>query len=114
MVRVKRSLMTRKRHKKLLNATKGYRLLNGRVFSRAKNAWMKAGLNSYIGRKRKKRDFRKLWTVRINSASRENGLPYSKLIHAMYLKGVKLNRKVLSNLAITNPTVFTKIVDFVR
>ncbi len=114
MVRVKRGLMTKKRHKKLLKATKGYRLLNSRVFSRAKNAWMKAGLNSYIWRKRKKRDFRRLWTVRINIAARENGLSYSKLIGAMYLKKVTLNRKVLSNLAITNPQVFSNIVTFVK
>jgi large subunit ribosomal protein L20 len=114
MVRVKRGLMTRKRHKKILKATKGYRMLNSRVFSRAKNAWMKAGLNSYISRRTKKRDFRRLWTVRINTASRQNGTTYSKLINALYKKSVSLNRKVLSNLAITNPTVFTKIVDFVK
>jgi len=114
MVRVKRGLMTKKRHKKLLKATKGYRLLNSRVFSRAKNAWMKAGLNSYIWRKRKKRDFRRLWTVRINIAARENGMSYSKLIGAMYKKKVTLNRKVLSNLAITNPKVFSNIISFVK
>ncbi len=114
MVRVKRGLMTKKRHKKILKATKGYRMLNSRVFSRAKNAWMKAWLNSYIWRKRKKRDFRRLWTVRINIASRENDTTYSKLINAMYQKTVKLNRKVLSNLAITNPKVFTKVVEFVK
>ncbi|USN57829.1 MAG: 50S ribosomal protein L20 [Candidatus Peribacteria bacterium] len=114
MVRVKRGLMTRKRHKKLLNATKGFRMLNSRVFSRAKNAWMKAGLNAYIGRKRKKRDFRKLWNVRINTATREHGLSYSRFIGAMYQKKVQLNRKVLSNLAISNPGVFGKIVEFVK
>jgi large subunit ribosomal protein L20 len=114
MVRVKRGLMTKKRHKKMLKATKWYRLLNSRVFSRAKNAWMKAWLNSYIGRKRKKRDFRRLWTVRINSASRINWLSYSKFINALYLKKVSLNRKVLSNMAITNPAVFTNIVKFVK
>ena len=114
MVRVKRGLMTKKRHKKTLKATKGYRLLSSRVFSRAKNAWMKAGTNAFIGRKRKKRDFRRLWNVRINIASKQNGLSYSKLIHAIYLKKVILNRKVLSNLAITNPKVFTNIVKFVK
>ena len=114
MVRVKRGLMTKKRHKKILQATKWYRLLNSRVFSRAKTAWMKAWLNSFIGRKRKKRDFRRLWTLRINSSARENGITYSKLIHALYLKSVKLNRKVLSNLAITNANVFSKIIDFVK
>ena len=114
MVRVKRGLMTRKRHKAMIKAVKGYRMMNSKVFSRAKNAWMKAWLNSYIGRKAKKRNFRKLWTIRINTASRENGTTYSKFINAMYLKTVKLNRKVLSNLAITNPTVFTKVVEFVK
>jgi len=114
MVRVKRGLMTRKRHKKLLKATKWYRLLNSRVFSRAKNAWMKAWLNAYIWRKRKKRDFRKLWTIRINTAARELGTNYSKVINGMYEKQVKLNRKVLSNLAISNPKVFAKIIELVK
>lgn len=106
--------MTRKRHKNILKATKGYRMLNSRVFSRAKNAWMKAGTNAFVGRKRKKRDFRKLWTVRINIAARENGTTYSKLINALYNKKVSLNRKVLSNLAITNPGVFSSVVKFVK
>ncbi len=114
MVRVKRGLMTRKRHKKILKATKWYRLLNSKVFSRAKNAWMKAWLNAYIGRKRKKRDFRRLWNARINIAARLNDTTYSKLIGAMYSKKVKLNRKVLSNLAITNPEVFKNVVNFVK
>ena len=114
MVRVKRGLMTKKRHKKLLKATKGFRLLSSRVFSRAKNAWMKSWTNAFIGRKRKKRDFRRLWTIRINIASRLNGTTYSKLINLLYLKKVNLNRKVLSNLAITNPTVFTNVVNHVK
>jgi len=106
--------MTKKRHKELLKNTKGFRMLNSRVFSRAKNAWMKAGLNSYIGRKQKKREFRKLWTVRINTAARLNGTIYSRLINALYLKRVLLNRKVLSNLAISNPKVFSNVVEFVK
>jgi len=114
MVRVKRGLMTKKRHKKILKATKWYRMLNSKVFSRAKNAWMKAGTNAYIGRRRKKRDFRRLWNVRINIASRQEGMTYSKLINALYKKEVKLNRKVLSNLAISNPTVFSNVVKFVK
>ncbi len=114
MVRVKRGLMTRKRHKKILKATKGFRMMNSKVFSRAKNAWMKAGLNAYKGRKNKKRDFRKLWNARINISARDNGTTYSKLIGAMYTKKVNLNRKVLSNLAISNPNVFTSVVNFVK
>lgn len=114
MVRVKRAVMTKKRHSKMLKATKWYRMLNSRVFSRAKNAWMKAWVNSYIWRKNKKRNFRKLWNIRINNAARENGTTYSRLISSMYNKQVKLNRKVLSNLAITNPNIFAKVVEFVK
>ena len=106
--------MTKKRHKKMLKATKGYRMLNSKVFSRAKNAWMKAGTNAYIGRRRKKRDFRRLWTVRINIAARQNGMSYSKFINAMYTNKVNLNRKVLSNMAITNPNVFANVINFVK
>ena len=75
---------------------------------------MKAGTNAYIGRKRKKRDFRRLWTVRINIAARDNGTTYSKLIGDLYTKKVKVDRKALSNLAITNPNVFANIVKFVK
>ena len=114
MVRVKRGLMTKKRHKKMLLATKGFRMLNSRVFSRAKNAWMKAWLNAYKWRKLKKRDFRKLWTTRINIASRDNWMSYSTFINALYKKKVSVNRKVLSNLAITNKEVFSNIVNFVK
>jgi len=106
--------MTRKRHKSMLQATKGFRLLNSKVFSRAKNAWMKSGLNSYIGRKQKKRNFRRLWTIRINNAARMNGTTYSRLINALYKKQVKIDRKALSNLAITNPNIFKNIVKFVK
>jgi large subunit ribosomal protein L20 len=114
MTRVKRGIMTHKRHKNILALAKGYRRMNGNVYSRAKTAIMKAGQNSYIGRKAKKRNFRRLWTVRLNNAARLNGMTYSKLIHAMYVKRVGLNRKVLSNLAITNPDVFAKVVEFVK
>lgn len=114
MTRVKRGLMTKKRHKKVLKATKWYRMLGSKVFSRAKNAWMKAGTNAYVWRKQKKRNFRALWTTRINNAARENGLSYSKFINALYLKKVQLDRKALSNLAISNPNVFTNVVNFVK
>lgn len=114
MVRVKRGLMTKKRHRNMLKATKGYRMLNSRVYKRAKNAWMKAGVNAYIGRKRKKRDFRRLWTVRINTAVKAMGMNYSTFINSLYKKRVSLNRKVLSNLAITHKEVFAKVVEFTK
>lgn len=114
MTRVKRGVMTHKRHKSILALAKGFRRMNGNVYSRAKTAIMKAGQNAYIGRKLKKRQFRRLWTVRMNNAARLNGMNYSTLVHSMYLKRVGLNRKVLSNLAITNPDVFAKVVEFVK
>ncbi len=114
MPRVKRGLMTHKRHKNLLAKVKGFRMKNNNVFSRAKNALAKAGTNAYIGRKQKKRNFRALWTTRINNAVRDLGLSYSVFINKLYLKRVTLNRKVLSNLAITNPAVFEQVVAFVK
>lgn len=114
MVRVKRGLMTHKRHKNLLEKAKGFRMMRSNVFTCAKNAVMKAGTNAYIGRKLKKRTFRNLWTIRLNNAVRELGLNYSTFINLLYKKRVEIDRKALSNLAIENPTVFAKIVDFVK
>ncbi len=110
MVRVKRSIMTKKRHKKVLALAKGYRGVRSSAFKHA----MKAGLNAYKDRRRKKRDFRKLWTIRLNAAVRPLGLTYSRFINSMYMKHVKLNRKVLSNLAISNPSIFADVVKFVK
>jgi len=109
MTRVKRGVMTHKRHKNILALAKGYRRLNGNVYSRAKTAIMKAGQNAYIGRKLKKRQFRRLWIVRLNNAARTHGMSYSQFIHALRTKNVRLNRKVLSNLAIAHPAVFENI-----
>lgn len=106
--------MTKKRHKSLLSKVKGFRMMNGNVFSRAKNALAKAWTNAYIWRKLKKRDFRWLWTVRINTAVRQYDLSYSKFINLLKIKNVKLDRKALSNLAIAYPEVFKNIVDFVK
>ncbi len=106
--------MTHKRHRNLIAKTKGFRMMNKNVFSRAKNALAKSWLNAYIGRKLKKRDFRTLWTARINNAVKQYNLNYSKFINLLNKKSVKLNRKVLSNLAISNPEVFKQVVDFVK
>lgn len=114
MTRVKRGVMTHKRHKSILSLAKGYRRMNGNVYSRAKNAIMKAGTNAYIGRKAKKRNFRRLWNVRINNAVRPLGMNYSGFIHALYTKRVLLNRKVLSNIAISHPQIFEAVVKFVK
>lgn len=106
--------MTKKRHKRVLEQTKGFRMLNSKVFSRAKNALMKSWTNAYIGRRKKKRDFRRLWNIRINNAARQEGLSYSQFINKLYNKRVLLNRKVLSNMAIEYPEVFKKVVAFVK
>ncbi len=114
MTRVKRGLMTKKRHKNLLAKTKWFKLMNKNVFSRAKNALAKSWMNAYKWRKLKKRDFRTLWNIRINNALKEYNVKYSRFINALSNKQVKLNRKVLSNLAISNPDIFKKIVEFVK
>lgn len=114
MVRVKRWLMTKKRHNKMRNLAKWYRMMNSNVFSRVKNALMKAWTNAYKSRRLKKRDFRRLWTIRISNAVKELGLNYSSFIGLLYKAKVKLNRKVLSNLAITNPKVFANVVEFAK
>lgn len=114
MVRVKRWLMTKKRHKSVISKTKWYRMMNKNVFSRAKNALMKAWTNAYKSRRLKKRDFRSLWTIRIWNATREIGISYSKFINMLYKSNVKLNRKVLANLAVANPKIFNNVVEFVN
>ena len=106
--------MTKKRHKSVLSKAKGYRMVRGNTFSNAKTAVMKAGTNAYKDRRRKKRDFRRLWNIRINAAVRPLGMSYSKFIGALYIKRVSLNRKVLSNLAISHPKVFEQVVQFVK
>jgi large subunit ribosomal protein L20 len=89
-------------------------MLNNNVWTLAKNALMKAGQNAYKDRRNKKRTFRALWNIRINAAVRPLGMTYSSFIHALYEKKVELDRKALSNLAISHPKVFEKVVAFVK
>lgn len=95
----------------MIKAAKGYRGMRSTNFRQAKNAVMKAGMQSYESRKLKKRTFRKLWIVRINAACRPLGITYSRLIAAMTLKNIIINRKMLSELAINEPEVFKVIVE---
>ena len=110
MSRVKKGVAARKRHKKILSQTKGYRGRRRSVFRLAKQAVLRAEQNAYIGRKLKKRQFRSLWIVRINAACRKSGLSYSQLIARLSQGGVKINRKELSEIAASDPKKFTKIV----
>lgn len=111
MARVKGALMTRKRRKKTLKLAKGYFGAKHRLFKTAKEAVMKSGQYAYIGRKQKKRDFRRLWITRISAACKQNGMNYSSFMNGLKKSGVELNRKMLSEIAISDPTAFTKLCD---
>lgn len=111
MTRVKRGVTARRRHKKMRKLAKGYRGLRHSTFVWAKNATMKAGVRSYASRKRRKRDFRRLWIIRINAACRSLDVSYSRLIDAMTKKDIIVNRKILADLAVKQPEIFKKIVE---
>ncbi|MDU5363505.1 MAG: 50S ribosomal protein L20, partial [Finegoldia magna] len=100
MARIKRGTNNRKRHKKVLKQAKGYYGSKHTLFKTANQAVMKSLAYSYVGRKRRKRDFRKLWIARINAATRMHDLSYSKFMHGLKVAGVDLNRKVLADMAV--------------
>ena len=110
MVRVKRGNVARKRRKKILQFAKGYRGAHSRLFRVANQQVMKALRYSYVGRKQKKRTFRKIWITRIAAASKLNGLSYSKLIHNFKKSKIELNRKMLSQIIILDIQTFNKLV----
>ncbi|MFA5792759.1 MAG: 50S ribosomal protein L20 [Candidatus Gracilibacteria bacterium] len=114
MARVKRGTVQRRRHNKILKMAKGYRGLSGSLFSIAKRRVMKAGMHAYSHRRRKKRDFRRLWIARMNGALRAHGISYSRFIYLASKKMVVLDRKMLSEMAIHEPAVFEKIVETVK
>ena len=111
MARVKGAMMTRKRRKKVLKLAKGYWGSKSRHFKMAKQAVMKSGNYAYIGRKQRKRDFRRLWITRISAACRMNDMNYSTFMHGLKKAGVTLNRKMLSEIAIADPAGFTALVE---
>ena len=114
MARVKTAIITRKKHKKILKRAKGYYGAKHYRFRMAKQAVMKSGMYAYVGRKDKKSNFRKLWISRINAAARMNGTTYSKLIAGMKKANIVVNRKMLAEMAITDPKAFTEIVKLVE
>lgn len=99
------------RHHKILKAAKGYYGARSRVYRVAVQAVTAAGQYAYIGRKQKKRDFRKLWIVRINAAARLNGLSYSRFINGLHKAQIEIDRKILSDIAIQDKVTFTKLVE---
>ncbi len=111
MTRIKRGVMTKKRHKKILKLAKGYRGKRKNVFRLAKVAVIKAGVHAYRNRREKKRTFRKLWIARINALLKEKGYNYSSFINKINKAGIIIDRKMLAELAMNESDVFTKIVD---
>ena len=114
MARVKRGTTVRKRHKKLLKLTKGYKLGRNKLFKQAKQAMLRAGEHAYRDRRNKKRDFRRLWIVQLNAAARAHDIKYSDFIYGMNKAGITLNRKVLAQLSIESPAQFAKVAEKVK
>ena len=111
MARVKGAMMTRKRRNKTLKLAKGYYGGKSKLFRTAKEAVMKSGNYAYIGRKQKKRDFRRIWITRISAACKQNGMNYSTFINGLKKAGSDLNRKMLSEIAISDPAAFTALTE---
>ena len=110
MVRTARGVHARKKRRKVLEQAKGYRGTKHSSYKRAKEQVWKSGVYAYEGRKQRKRDFRSLWIQRINAGAREHGLSYSRLIHGLRLAEIDLDRKILADLAVTEPEIFGAIV----
>ena len=111
MARVKGAMMTRKRRKKVLKLAKGYYQGKSKLFRTAKEAVMKSGQYAYIGRKQRKRDFRRLWITRISAAAKMNGMNYSTFMNGLKKAGINLNRKMLSEIAIADAAAFTALTE---
>lgn len=114
MARVKKAMNARKKHKKVLKLAKGFIGSRSKLYRPANTFVMKALKNAYIGRKLKKRDFRKLWIQRINAAARMNGISYSRLMNGLKLSGIEVNRKMLSEMAIQDPEGFAKLAEVAK
>ena len=110
-MRIKRAVNAVKKRRKILKLAKGYFGGRSKRYRVAREAVMKAQMYAYIGRKNKKRDFRSLWIARINAACRLNNISYSKLIHGLKLADVNINRKMLAELAVSDPAAFTTLVE---
>ena len=111
MARIKGATMSRKRRNKVMKMAKGYYGSKSSLFKTAKQAVMKSGQYAYVGRKQKKRDFRRLWITRISAACKANGINYSTFINGLKKADITLNRKMLSEIAIADPAAFTALVE---
>ena len=111
MARIKGALATRKRRKKTLKLAKGYFGAKSKLFKTAKEAVMKSGNYAYIGRRLKKRDFRRLWITRISAAAKMSGMNYSTLMNGLKVAGMQINRKMLADIAVNDPEGFAAIAE---
>lgn len=111
MARIKGAMSAKKRHKKVLKLAKGYVGARSKVYKVAKQSVMKALDYAYIGRKQKKRDFRRIWITRISAGCKANGMNYSTFINGLKKAGINLNRKMLSEIAISDPAAFTALCE---
>ena len=114
MARVKGGMNAKKKHNRVLKLAKGYRGARSKQYRVAKQSVMRALASSYAGRKERKRQFRQLWIARINAAARMNGLSYSKFMYGLKLAGVDINRKMLSEMAISDPEGFAKLAEVAK
>lgn len=111
MARIKGAMMTRKRRKKTLKLAKGYFGAKSKLFKTAKEAVMKSGQYAYVGRKQRKRDFRRLWITRISAAAKINGMNYSTFMNGLKKAGIALNRKMLAELAVSDAAAFAALAE---
>ena len=114
MARVKTAIITRKKHNKILKRAKGYYGAKHYRFRMAKQAVMKSGAYAHVGRKDQKSNFRKLWIARINAAARMNGMTYSNLVNGLKKANVVINRKMLAEMAVSDPVAFAKVVEIAK
>ena len=114
MARVKTAIITRKKHKRILKRAKGYYGAKHYRFRMAKQAVKKSGMYAYVGRKDRKSNFRKLWISRINAAARMNGITYNNLINGLKKANVVINRKMLAEIAVSDPKAFTEIAEIAK
>lgn len=111
MARVKRGVRAHERHKKILKLARGYRGRKSKLFKVAKQQVVRSMAFAYVHRKQRRRDFRKLWIIRINAAARMNNITYNRLMYGLKLAGVNINRKMMADLAVNDPAAFTKLVE---
>ena len=114
MARIKGGVNAKKRHNRVLKEAKGYRGARSKQYRVAKQSVMRADATAFAGRRQKKSDMRKLWIARINAAARMNDISYSQLMHGLKVAGVDMNRKMLSEIAISDPEGFTQLVEVAK